>query len=323
MRILFITDTHIRGTNPRSRVDNFYYSLKGKFNEIRLILEKEDIHYIFHGGDWFDRPDLSPSIVRDFAMIIKGFKCPIYTVAGNHDIYGHNPGTVSRTMLGLMEGIGLITLLTRDDEIILEKDGIKLQVTGSSYYYDIDKEGRDISYVIKKRKDVDYAVNLVHGMLVDKPFMHGIAHTIIKDIKHTQADVTLAGHYHSGFGIVEMDGKYFVNPGSIARLSNSPIEMSRTPKTVVLDFGDNISIKTIELSSALDGESVLTRSNTESLFERNLRLQYFCREISQTFETPKTNLDDIISSLISDDSIQDDVKEEVIKRISDARHGMK
>lgn len=77
--------------------------------------------YILHGGDWFDRPDISPSIVREFAIIIKKFEKPVYTVAGNHDIYGHNPDTIGRTMLGLLDGTGMVTLLRHGDEVLLKR----------------------------------------------------------------------------------------------------------------------------------------------------------------------------------------------------------
>ena len=110
MKFLFFTDSHIRGTTPKNRKDNFYETLKTKLLEITNISKKLDVDYILHGGDWFDRPDISPSIVREFAIIIKTFEKPIYTIAGNHDIYGHNPDTIGRTMLGLLEGTGMVTL---------------------------------------------------------------------------------------------------------------------------------------------------------------------------------------------------------------------
>lgn len=140
MKFLFFTDSHIRGTTPKNRKDNFYETLKNKFYEIGDISGRYNVDYILHGGDWFERPDISPSIVREFAVIIKSFGKPIYTVAGNHDIYGHNPATVGRTMLGLLEGTGIINLLVYDDEVILKKDGITVQLTGRSYNYEIDGE---------------------------------------------------------------------------------------------------------------------------------------------------------------------------------------
>ena len=41
-------------------------------------------------------------------------------------------------------------------------------------------------------------------MLLSKPFFEGIPYTLLDDIKDTEADITLAGHYHSG---LELENK--------------------------------------------------------------------------------------------------------------------
>jgi len=280
MKFLFFTDSHIRGTTPKNRKDNFYETLKNKFYEIGDISGRYNVDYILHGGDWFERPDISPSIVREFAVIIKSFGKPIYTVAGNHDIYGHNPATVGRTMLGLLEGTGIINLLVYDDEVILKKDGITVQLTGRSYNYEIDGENFRNYYIVKKRADVDYAINIVHGMLLLKPFYEGIRYTLLDDIKETEADITFAGHYHSGFGVRKINSKYFINPGSIVRISSSLTELERKPEVVYLEFNENgIHIEEIELKTARPGDEVLDREKLEAAKDRNLKLHQFYQGI--------------------------------------------
>lgn len=319
MKFLFFTDSHIRGTSPKNRKDNFYETLKEKFQEIILLSRKLDVDYVLHGGDWFDRPDIAPAIVREFAMIIKEFQKPIYTIAGNHDIYGHNPDTIARTMLGLLEGIGLMTLIGYDDEIILEKDGIRVQLTGKSYNYDIDGISYRKYYIVKKREDVDYAINIVHGMLLLKPFFEGIQYTLIEDIKDTQADITLAGHYHSGFGIRRLNSRYFINPGSIVRMSNSINEISRKPKVVFIEITDDIHVEEIELKCALSGDDVLDRSQLESAQSRTLKLFQFYQGIENTEKFKKIDLDTIFAQIASDNQISKEVRDEAIRRLAAAR----
>ena len=58
------------------------------------LLKDYNIDFVLHGGDLFDRPDVSISIVSNFASILNNYKVPIYIVSGNHDIYGHNPNTL-------------------------------------------------------------------------------------------------------------------------------------------------------------------------------------------------------------------------------------
>ncbi|GAE89206.1 metallophosphoesterase family protein [Acetivibrio straminisolvens] len=323
MKFLFFTDSHIRGTTPKNRKDNFYETLKDKFYEIGDISKQLKVDYILHGGDWFDRPDISPSIVREFAVIIKSFDKPIYTVAGNHDIYGHNPETVGRTMLGLLEGTGIINLLGYDDEVILEKDGITVQLTGKPYNYDIDGENFRDYYIVKKRADVDYAINIVHGMLLLKPFYEGIKYTLLDDIKETQADITFAGHYHSGFGVREINSKYFINPGSIVRVSSSLTELGRRPEVVFLELdGCGIHIEEIELKTARPGDEVLDREKLEAAKDRNLKLHRFYQGIEASEKYKKINISQIVEEIALSDDLSREVKEEALRRIGIARENL-
>ena len=198
MKLLYFTDTHIRGTNPKNRLDNFYQTLKNKFHEVIEIAKYENVDYILHGGDLFDRPDPSVSIVSDFAKIFNEFRVPIYIVSGNHDIFGHNPSTLDRTMLGLLCNLGILNLVN-DRKIILEKD-IKVQLTSAPYVYSMDSKENIKNYIVKEKdKTCKYAIHLTHGFLIDKPFLKEVSHTLISDIKDTCADITFGAHYHIQF----------------------------------------------------------------------------------------------------------------------------
>jgi DNA repair protein SbcD/Mre11 len=322
MKFLFFTDTHIRGTTPKNRKDNFLETLKNKFREIRKIAIEYDVDYVLHGGDWFDRPDIAPSIVREFAILLKDFNKPIYTVAGNHDVFGHNPDTITRTMLGIIEGIDIIKLLETGKEIILEKNGIKVQLNGSPYHYDIDSENFKKYYLVNKNKEAHYAINIVHGMLLQKPFYEGIQYTLVDDILDTEADITFVGHYHNGFGVLERKGKFFINTGSIVRVANSLAEMKRRPKVALVDLRNGISIKEIELESALPGEEVLDRTQLESSQDRILKLHEFYQGISSTTQFQKIDINRIIEEISLNNDLSTEVKEESLRRIAIARENL-
>lgn len=321
MRFLFFTDTHIRGLTPRSRVDDFYSTVKNKFQEIAEMVEIHKIDFVLHGGDWFDRPDISPSIVRDFAMIIRDFKKPIYTVAGNHDIYGHNPETLSRTMLGLLEGTDTIKIIKQDQPIILEKSGTKVQLYGNSYSFDIDSEGYEKYYIVKKDPSVDFCINMVHGMLLPKPFIEGIKYTLIDDIVSTEADITLAGHYHTGFGIKKLHDKYFINPGSLIRISALKNEIIRMPETVIIDLEQNIKVWLEKLKTALPGDEVLDREHIERAEDRAYKLNQFFNnaQTSGEYKHERVDINKIIDEIAVSQGLADNVKIETIKRIEQAR----
>ena len=58
---------------------------------------------IIEPGDTFDRPEVTTSVLLEFAKVLKESPVPIYTTAGNHDIYGCNLATYERTSLRVLE----------------------------------------------------------------------------------------------------------------------------------------------------------------------------------------------------------------------------
>ena len=317
MRLLFFTDSHIRGSTPKNRKDVFIDTLEKKFREIADIIRAHKIDYVLHGGDLFDRPDISISIVSRFAKILNEIKVPIYLISGNHDIYGHNPQTINRTMIGLLNTLGVVQTIDKDEKFILEKDNIKVQLTGQPYIYDIDDPNKRNYYILnEKNKDVDYSIHIVHGMLLDKPFIKGVPYTLVEDIKHTFADITLSGHYHSGFDSIKLDGKYFINPGSIVRVNNSLREIERIPQVLIIDLQNDINISFISLKSAPEGQLVLDRKEIEKNLYKNERMYEFKQTIDAALDFEKMDINDVLIEVSIAEGVSEDVKKEAIRRIS-------
>lgn len=318
MRLLFFTDTHIRGTSPKNRKDDFTSSLEKKFNEIIKIIDEKNIDYVLHGGDLFDKPDLSVAVVSRFAKILQLIKVPIYMVSGNHDIFGHNPLTINRTVMGLLDNLNVLNIIKENEVVLLEKDGIKVQLTGQPYVYDIDNEKDKSYYKIDNIKEgVNYSIHLVHGMLLDKPFIKGIPYTLVDDIKDTKANITLSGHYHAGFSTIKIDDKYFVNPGSIVRITNSIKEIERRPKLVLIDLSDDIKLSYIYLKSAVDGNEILDRKEIERNVFRSERIYEFKQTVDAALNFDKMDINDVLIEVSNSAGVEDEVKIEALRRIAE------
>lgn len=316
MRFLYFTDTHIRGTNPQNRIDTFPETLHKKITEVMDIAKKYKVDVVLHGGDIFDRPDISPSLVREFVLLLNKSSFPIYAVAGNHDIYGQNPLTINRTMLGLLDSTGIINIIEQDEIKLLDDGDMKIQLTGRSYSYGMDSNDKTRSYVVKKDEKVDFAVHMVHGMLLEKPFFKDMSYTLIEDILDTQADMTLCGHYHTGFGIKNLDGKYFVNPGSLVRINNSVNELLRMPKVVVFDIQKSgINVKEVMLKSALPGHQVLDRSRLEAMSFKERKLAEFVQSVYSTGQYNTVDVTRIIEQISQQDNLKQEVVKEALRRI--------
>jgi len=320
LRLLYFTDTHIRGTTPKNRKDNLQETLERKLNEVGQIIKDYNIDYVLHGGDLFDRPDVSISIVSNFASILNSYNVPIYIISGNHDVYGHNPNTIGRTILGLLDALNVVRIIKENEVIYLNKGGVRVQLTGQPYTYNIDHEGYKGEYIVNEvSPDSDFSIHMVHGMLLNKPFIKGVPYTLIDDILDTKADITLAGHYHSGFGIVETNNKYFVNPGSLIRITNSLREIERHPKVVFIELKDSINMKLIPLKTALKGEEVLDREEIENHIFKSERLFDFKQSIDAAINFDKLEINEILMEVSNAENVSDEVKKEALKRISNAQ----
>ncbi|MDO5036827.1 MAG: metallophosphoesterase family protein [Tissierellia bacterium] len=318
MRFLYFTDSHIRGTNPKSRKDDFLDTLKNKLEEILRISKERKVDYLLHGGDLFDRPDVSISVLNDLAGILNGFPVPLFIISGNHDIYGHNPETLHRSILGLLNSLAIVQVIN-NKKILLEEGDLKVQLSGAPYRMGMDEDSQKASYILRDRpQEVDYAIHLVHGFLMDKKFMEGIPHTLISEVLETQADLTLSGHYHHGFKTQEIEGKVFANPGAIVRISNSLTELKRRPKVLLIEVTKKggLQIEEVFLKSALPGKDVLDREEIDRHRFKRVELEEFKGLINRSGDFKKMDIIDLVMEISKSQHISQEVRDEALKRIT-------
>lgn len=182
-----------------------------------------------------------------------------------------------------------------------------------------DLSNRDNYKVTEVDESCKYAIHMTHGFLIDKPFMKEVSHTLIEDIKDTKADITLGGHYHFGFKTVELDNKYFVNPGALIRISNSKIEMKRRPKVDIISLGKNIHIEERYLKSAKPGEEVLDRSEMERHQFKGIKMAEFKESIEASANYKSLDIFDLLLRISKSENISEEVKSEALKRVEEAQ----
>ncbi len=299
MKFLFITDTHFRSNSPRSRRDDFQMSMVSKMNEIGDIISKEKIDYVLHGGDLFDRPDIPFKTASLFSKILLSYKVPIYIISGNHDSYGQNPVTIDRSILGLLASLNIVNLIDYNT-VLLKEENLTVQLYGTPYRYDLDRN--PLNYSFERVKDADFCIQMAHGFILRKPFLQGIDYTLVEDLKDSNADILFSGHYHSGFEKVKINKTLFYNPGSLARMSNSKTEQNRNPKVVlveVLKLNNTVkyTIQDIYLKSAKPGKEVISRSIVDQNKMRMENLIYFKQAIHENLDLSKYNIFSILNDI--------------------------
>lgn len=285
IRLLYTGDWHLRGTNPRNRLDDYKEALKAKLREVFNLAEKWDVAAIVVPGDIFDRPEVSIAVLLEYAEVLKESKKPIYTTPGNHDIYGYNVATYWRSSLRLLSMlVPQLTVVTDPKEVQVFTDGVRtaVEITFMPYSAKMDINGYGYgpeagTYTEGPINNYSqpYRIHVAHGMLLDHkpPFDR---YTLIQDVQ-TTADMVLTGHDHLGYGIYKRpDGKVFCNLGALPRLSASINEIERSVQVALITvdiFG--ASIEPIKLETARPGDEILDRSRIEAEKERAYAMDSF------------------------------------------------
>lgn len=336
LKLIYLTDSHYRGTNPKARLDDYPQSIATKLREVyglaRDLTEFENSDYtrecedvlIVHGGDLFDRPDTAYMVAGKMAALLAESPCEVLVVPGNHEIYAYNLDSLPRTALGLLAQVGLITILDRKP-FQFGAPKFKVDITGQGYYHDIDRNPQD--YMVEREADpkrVNYHVHVVHGMLVERPLPYEVAHTTIKDCK-TNADVILSGHEHLGYGLKRRDdGVWFCNPGALGRVSAKVEEMHRPIRVAVFTFTeDGISAELVPLKSARPGHEVLSRDHLIQAAEREERTAQFLALLAEDRETRLLDTREIINHIADSDQLPEPVRVEALNRLGRAREQLK
>ncbi|KXZ40587.1 DNA repair exonuclease SbcCD nuclease subunit [Alkalithermobacter thermoalcaliphilus JW-YL-7 = DSM 7308] len=322
IRTLFFTDVHVTGRNPRSRKDNFLETVIDKLSQVADIAKQKNCDFVLFGGDLFDSPSISDNVSGKCAKVLRKFE-RLIGIAGNHDLFGNNIDNIKSTRLGLFEKAGLIDLLYKGEKLIVKKNDLKLQITGTPSHFGIDGEDFEDDYIVKDvDKGVDKAIHMVHGMLMEKSINPHINVVTFSDILETKADLTLSGHYHKGFNPVCINGKYFANPGSLSRVSADISELKRKVGVLYIEVSkSDIYLEFIPLRQQ-DGYEVLDRSLIEKGKLKEIKMQEFLREIKSTSDIESADIENIVKKIASNENLSKEVVDYALDKLSKAHENI-
>jgi hypothetical protein len=222
-------------------------------------------------------------------------------------------------MLGLIDAFQAMQLLEPGNPILLENDKVKVQVSGVPFHYDLDKRPIVEDYTTTNETGADYCIHMVHGMLVDRSFPDGVAHTTIQEVWElkTDWDILLTGHYHAGFPMQFREGRYILNPGALARIHSQKAEMNRMPQVILIDFSTGIKIKFISLRCAQNGNDIMDRSALEKAAFREQQLHQFMQQVSASAEYKGITAREILEEISQSEGIEEEIKQDALRRLAE------
>ncbi len=222
MKFLLLGDVHLRAGNPSSRKDDFQRAQWNKMLEVFNFAAAHQLP-IISTGDLFDRPDTPYAVVVKYLSLFAKHKYGFYVVPGNHDIYGTNLSTVSRSALGVLEAARVVTILSHVPTDIL---GVRIYGTSYMHQGQLPQPSRDT-----------YNILVVHDMILqDKIWKEQDDFHLVEDYLNDKRgwNLIVCGHYHYRF--VYTDGvNLAINPGAVSRVKASKGDLDLLPGFIVFE----------------------------------------------------------------------------------------
>lgn len=324
LKFVVVGDVHYRGSNPRSRVDDYPAAIRAKIEEINKIADEIEADGVLCPGDLCDSPNLSFGVVGDLYDALRG---RWYIAPGNHDEYGANLDSLNRTPFGLLArmcrfySLGIERGLFRNCCPRSEND-LTAVISGSGYSaeMDIDPSLYQPAGISDLPTELGpfVRIHLVHGMAVDRPMPDLMRHTQIQTVQ-TDADVVITGHDHTGYGIRRIGKTLWINPGALCRVSASATEMERTIQVAILTIGDDGSCEAelVPLQSARPGHDVLSREHLEQQAMREQHTAEFLSLLSGAEEA--LDPEQLVDVVAKQQQVPEKVRAEALRRLGQAK----
>lgn len=268
-KVLFATDLHAKLSKPSSRLDeNFLDTVAAKLQFFLDCAKENDVDVPILGGDIFDNPDPSNSVVIKIMKILAGADRDIFTLIGNHDIFGYQGQSIGNSALGILMEAGVIHRLDK-----YTHGGICIRGIHA-----FDK--LDFSV------DPKYRFNIIaaHKMITNVNIPGAIP--IPELMKVNQANVVFSGDMHTPH-FAEEGKQLFWNPGSLTRMSIADrgrnVQMAMV--TIFEDYSQNY--KWIDVPHA-PGDKVFDVAAYEASKEKDFRAQDFIKSYASNVMSVKT-----------------------------------
>lgn len=318
-----LNDVHFKLANPRGRTDIYHEAIAAKLFEIFEMARSVNANGILIAGDLFDTPNVGNDAIRTLGKILIQSPCPIYTIAGQHDTYGHNPGSLKRTPYGIFDGLEIIQNVAACSTVFKLTPELNVVISGRNYDHEADMSEDYYEPYPFLLPDGDFIIiHLSHGtVLTERPIYD--RYTLVSDIK-TSADVLCVGDYHTGIGVQRINNEkktIVVNPGALARVKATEEEINRNVMVSLIEIDEdrNIRVELVTIQSALPGEKVLSREHIEAEVAKNEMMDEFISMLASEGDFKLLTEEELVEDVSIRENIPVDVKLETLRRIAVAR----
>ncbi len=257
MKIVTITDTHIRLTTPAARTDvNWLNTILTKMRWVYSEAESLGATAVCISGDLGDEASWSPRAIVKTQELFKEFQQRgIQTICtiGQHDVYGHKIDEWRYTGLGILESSGVITVLHDGQHVVVSKDGVDCVVYGFGFNEETTLALLDGTYTVEKVGKTPNTLALIHASIgAEETFgWKSVQNTKIKNIA-----IASFGDIHQGFDPVKPSGSDTICYSTGALVRSSSADIGRVPRMGILEFNKSgVELELVEIPCTKDTDA--------------------------------------------------------------------
>ena len=200
-KILFTADWHIRGEAPRCRVDDDWLASQAyDIQSVMDVARENQVDMIAIVGDLFHQARAATEAVNMLLTELAEAPCPVYILAGNHDLPYHAYEQLERSSIG--------TVLKQYGELSLNK---AMQLYPTIAQWD--------AYPFGKDEPGTAPIRFVHRLVFPTADARPIedcgqtAEEIGAEFQDNR--VIICGDYHHQFDVALPSGQRVLNPGCL------------------------------------------------------------------------------------------------------------
>ena len=247
--IIFVGDTHLKGSAPISRCDDFSTAILNKLESLIQVAKNFNSDTIMLLGDVFDS---HTTTLPYLAKVINTFKkihssgITVYTIVGNHDIKNNRMDSLESSALGILISTGYVKLAP--ENLVIDNTVFRC--------FNYPEEIKSAS------EDDEYIVCVAH-----RYYEFGLSWDSLtrEDLKSLNYDAMVLGHYHVPCDSITVENTILYRPGSLSRCTSESYNKLRTPRVLVFnclnhkaayvniqcESGDKVFTTTVEQNSNL------------------------------------------------------------------------
>ena len=121
IKILVTSDWHLTDHQPSYWERDYWEVQKEYLQQLREIANRHKVRAILVAGDMLEKPNISVQRINAIAEELVDFPCPIFTIAGNHDLPQNSMDGIKRSALWTLAMAGVV-ILSQSKEVRIGAD---------------------------------------------------------------------------------------------------------------------------------------------------------------------------------------------------------